>query len=52
MDELYEDVSHYKINVQDEDFKIRVEVLEKIARQTTECCLFIQHYGSKPGFCE
>ena len=31
--------------------RTRKDILEMIALQTTECCLFVNHYLSNPGFC-
>lgn len=51
MSELYSDISRYKVNRAEASFEVREECFEKISRQTVDCCQFIKHYTSNPGFC-
>lgn len=51
MNDLYSDVSQYKVNRSETDFEVREECLAKISRQTVDCCQFIKHYTSNHNFC-
>ena len=53
MKDFYDDAIQYMTTstVTDGAIRTRKDILEMIALQTTECCLFVNHYLSNPGFC-
>ena len=51
MTKLYEDAETYIKNTRRDGCAINEDLLGCIARQTTECCIFIREYA-KPGFGE
>ena len=51
MNDLYVDVQIYvKNSTEANDLAVKVDLLSNVARQTTECCVFIRKYVSDPGF--
>ena len=51
MNDLFDDVYRYEVNVVGFPANARIGLLQQVARQTTECCRFIDHYCAKRDFC-